>query len=193
MKQVKPSSGNERGDTCGKSPWLWVTRGAQCVTDVTPREPTTSVVCKSTQRKHANLTHASIVSDLCPASQVEFICIRTSVWSSAASPTWTRRRTSARSRRRNSGAISTVLRIPSFRQGAEPRGSFHGAVANRSARPVPFTSRCDHHRRRVAILNPSSSKFDVEFCFFQSDRGHAILRPRGCRETRSRDIIVIYF
>jgi len=36
-----------------------------------------------------------------------------------------------------------VLQIQNFRQGAEPRGIFHGAVANRSARPVPLKSNCD--------------------------------------------------
>lgn len=56
---------------------------------------------------------------------------------------WTRRRTWARNRRKNSGVTSTVLQIRNFRQGAEPRGTFHGAAANRSARPVPLKSNCD--------------------------------------------------
>lgn len=121
----------------------------------------------------------SHISDLCPASRVEFICIRTSVWSSAASPTWTRRRTWARNRRKNSGVTSTALRIQNFRQGAEPRGTFHGAAANRSARPVPLKSKYDiatndpirdPNRRLIFLLLTLCDADNYDDYFFNDNR-----------------------
>lgn len=81
------------------------------------------------------------ISDLCPVSLAGFICIRTFVWSFVASPTLTRRRILGQSHQRNYEATSMVLPTRNFRQGAEPRGSFHGVAVSHSARLVPFTQR----------------------------------------------------
>lgn len=51
-----------------------------------------------------------------------------------------------------------ALRIRNFRQGAEPRGIFHGAAANRSARPVPLKSKCDRDKHWTR------SKLEIDFC-----------------------------